>query len=549
MSPTPPTAGVATGAAGAGPAVRPGPMMLGLMLGVSLAALDMTIVATSVRTIADDLGGLGLQAWATTSYLIAGAITTPLYGKLGDVHGRKPLVLVAISIFVVGSALCASAGSMEALAAFRAVQGVGAGGLFSLSVAIVADAVAPRERARYTGRLIAVYGVFGVLGPVVGGLLADTPVILGITGWRWVFLINVPVGVLAVAVVTAALRLPQRRRPQRVDWAGAGTLAAGLVPLLIVADEGRNWGWASYPAMLCYAVGIGGLGLFLLTEQQMGEDALLPLRLFGVRTFRLGALAGLVVGFGMFGVLTLLPLHLQVVGGAGPTQAGLLMLPLVAGIMATTAASGRVIARTARYRSWLVFGCVMMIVGLLWMSGMNAATPFPAVAACMTVFGIGLGANLQAMTLALQNAVPAPQVGVATATSVFTRQLGGSVGAAVFLSILFATVQDRVARAFRGAATDPGFRAVVTDPVVLADPANAGVVAALRAGGSGPGSALLEDSSFLARLHPELAQPILTGFSESATISFTVGALVLVVALGAALAMPDLRLRAPEGSR
>ncbi|MDN5860833.1 MAG: MFS transporter [Pseudonocardia sp.] len=518
-------------------------MLVGLMLGVSLAALDMTIVATSVRTIADDLGGLELQAWATTAYLISSAVTTPLYGRLSDVHGRKPLFLVAIGIFVLGSLACTFATSMYQLAIFRAVQGLGAGGLFSLSVTIIGDLVPPRERARWTGLLIAVYGVFGVLGPVVGGLLADTPAILGLTGWRWVFGLNVPVGLLAFAVVARVLAPGNRAAAgRRVDWAGAGVLALGVVPLLVVADEGRKWGWTSYPAVLCYLVGVAGLLAFVFVEQEMGEDALLPLRLLRNPTFRLGTVAGVVVGFGMFGVITALPLYLQIVGGASPTGAGLLMLPLVAGIVVTTAVSGRVIEATGRYRSWLVLGVGMMIVGLLWLSAMDADTPFVATAACMAVFGVGLGANLQSITLAVQNALPSSEVGVATASTTFARQLGGSAGAAVFLAILFGTVADRIEAAFRAAAGTPAFQDAVADPGVAAMPANAEVIKAMAGAGSGIG-AVLEDSSFLATLHPELARPFLVGFSDALGVVFLAGAVVLVLGLGAVLAMPDDRLR------
>ncbi len=412
---------------------------------------------------------------------------------------------------------------------------------------IVGDAVEPRHRARYTGHLIAVYGVFGVLGPVVGGLLADTPVLLGITGWRWVFALNVPVGLLALATVARSVKLPRRRRDERVDWWGALVLALGLTPLLVVAEEGRAWGWASYPAVLCYAIGIFGLGLFVVVEQQMGAAALLPLRLFRDATFRLGSVAGVVVGFGMFGVITTLPLYLQLVGGAGPTGAGLLMLPLVGGIVATTAVSARVIARTARYRMWLVLGCSMMILGLLWLSAMDADTPFWTTAVCMVVFGVGLGANLQSITLAVQNAVPATETGVATAASTFARQLGGSLGAAVFLSILFSTVPDRIAHAFR-LADGPGLRAVLGDPAALAEPANRQVAAALGDGGTDVGTAILADSSFLTRLHPVLARPFLDGFADSLSLVFTIGALVTVVGLVAVLALADHRLRAGADS-
>jgi len=228
----------------------------GLMIGMFLAALDQTIVATAIRTIADDLDGLSLQAWATTAYLITGTISTPLYGKLSDLYGRKPLFLTAIGIFLVGSLACSFATSMYQLAAFRALQGLGAGGLFSLALTIIGDIVAPRERARYQGYFVAVFGTSSVLGPVVGGFLAGQSELLGMTGWRWVFLINIPLGIVALVVVSRVLNIPHNRREHRIDWPGALALTVGLVPLLIVAEQGRTWGWSSPAALLCYLVGM-----------------------------------------------------------------------------------------------------------------------------------------------------------------------------------------------------------------------------------------------------------------------------------------------------
>ncbi|OLT15173.1 hypothetical protein BJF78_16300 [Pseudonocardia sp. CNS-139] len=336
----------------------------GLMIGMFLAALDQTIVSTAIRTIADDLHGLSLQAWATTAYLITATISTPLYGKLSDIYGRKPFFLAAISIFVVGSAASAFATSMYQLAAFRGLQGLGAGGLFSLALTIIGDVVAPRERARYQGYFVAVFGTSSVLGPVAGGFFAGQPEILGIAGWRWVFLVNVPLGIVALAVVSRVLNIPHTRREHRIDWPGALALAVGLVPLLIVAEQGRAWGWGSPPALACYALGLVGIVAFLLAERHIGEDALLPLRFFRNGVFGWGSLAGFVVGTGMFGALALLPLYLQIVKGSSPTQAGLQTLPLVLGIMSMSVLSGQLISRTGRYKVWPVIGTSLMIAGI-----------------------------------------------------------------------------------------------------------------------------------------------------------------------------------------
>jgi hypothetical protein len=287
------------------------------------------------------------------------------------------------------------------------------------------------------------------------------------------------------------------------------------------------------------------LGAFLLVEQAMGDAALLPAQLVRARTARLGGLAGVVVGFAMFGVIATLPLYLQIVGGSSPTGAGLLMLPMVAGIVVTTAVSARVIERTARYRIWVQLGCSMMTLGLLGLSTLDADTPFPITAVCMVVFGIGLGANLQSLTLAVQNALPAADTGVATAATAFARQLGGSLGAAVCLSILFSAVPDRITRAVADAAQTPQFRAVLTDPAVLAEPANRALAAGLRGSGD-VGASILADSSFLGRLHPVLARPFLVGFAESVSPVFVVVAVVMVLGLVATLAMPDVVLRGAD---
>ncbi|SHK69751.1 drug resistance transporter, EmrB/QacA subfamily [Pseudonocardia thermophila] len=513
----------------------------GLMIGMFLAALDQTIVATAIRTIADDLHGLPMQAWATTAYLITATVTTPLYGKLSDLFGRKPLFLTAITLFVLGSAACAFARDMYELAAFRGLQGLGAGGLFALAMTIVGDLVAPRERARYQGYFLAVFGTSSVAGPLLGGLFAGTPEILGITGWRWVFLINVPLGVLALAVVVKVLDVPHARRSPRIDWFGALTLVVGLVPLLIVAELGRDWGWTSPEALGCFGIGAAGILAFLLAEHLMKDDALLPLRFFRRGVFAWGSIAAFVTGAGMFGAIALLPLYLQIVKGATPTEAGLQSLPLVLGIMSMSITSGRMISRTGRYKVWPVLGGTLMIIGIALLSRIGVDTPYWQVALIMVLVGWGLGGIMQPLVLAVQNALPARDMGVATASATFFRQMGGTAGTAVFLTLLFSIVGERIADAFRTAAADPAFQARLADPAVRADPANAPILAAA---GSAPD---LDDSSFLAHADPVLARPILEGFAQSLSAVFLAAAGVLVLALVAVLAMEEVPLRAASG--
>jgi EmrB/QacA subfamily drug resistance transporter len=521
-------------------------ILSGLMAGMFLAALDQTIVATSIRTIADDLQGLSVQAWATTAYLVTATISTPLYGKLSDLYGRRPFFLTAITVFVVGSALCGFAESMWQLAAFRAVQGLGAGGLFSLALTIIGDIVPPRERAKYQGYFLAVFGTSSVLGPVVGGFLAGQSSILGVTGWRWVFLVNVPVGAAALLLVMRSLHLPHVRREHRIDWPGALALVAGLTPLLLLAEQGRDWGWGSLRSVSAMVVGVVGIAAFVAAERRYGDDALLPLRLFRGRTFGIGSLLNIVLGMGMFGGLAALPLYLQIVKGMSPTEAGLLLLPLTFGIMVGSVVAGQVISRTGRYKRFPVVGAALLVVAMGALSTIGVDTALWFTLAMAALFGLGLGFNMQPLVLAVQNAVPPRDMGVATSSATFFRQMGGTLGTAVFLSILFSTVGERILAAFRADTADPAFRAVLRDPQVLADPTNASVIGALRSGGSLPAGAL-DDTSFLSRLDPRVARPFLEGFAGSMDLVFRVGALVLLVAFVVVLFLPEEKLRDLSG--
>ncbi|MHA6791958.1 MFS transporter [Pseudonocardia bannensis] len=524
-------------------------ILVGLALGMFLAALDQTVVSTAIRTIADDLGGLSMQAWATTAFLITGTISTPLYGKLSDIYGRKPLFLIAISIFIVGSVLCTFPQTMYQLAAFRAVQGLGAGGLFALALTILGDIVPPRERARYQGYILAVFGTSSVLGPVIGGVLSGQDEIWGLDGWRWIFLVNVPIGVIALIVVAKVLNVPHTPRPHRIDWPGAIALAICLVPLLIVAEQGREWGWGSGGSITCYVIGAVGLVLFLLAERAYGDDALLPLRLFRNGVFAITSIAGVIIGMGMFGGIALLPQFLQIVHGATPTESGFMMLPLVGGIMVASVVSGQITSRTGRYKIFPILGIALMVGAMLLMHfRVTVDIDLWELDLYMAMFGLGLGCCMQTLVLAVQNAVPARDMGVATASSTFFRQVGGTLGTAIFLSIVFSTVGDRISEAFRDAAGTPEFRAALADPAVRSDPANAPVLGALNsAEGAGAGSGVLNDSSFLQSIDPRLARPFLVGFSESMTLTFLIVACVLALAFVVVLFVKELPLRTMSG--
>jgi EmrB/QacA subfamily drug resistance transporter len=511
-------------------------ILSGLMLGMFLAALDQTVVSTAMRTISDDLKGFDLQAWATTAFLITATISTPLYGKLSDLYGRRPFYLGAISIFVIGSMLCGMAQSMYELAAFRALQGIGAGGLMSLALAIIGDIVPPRERARYQSMFLAVFGTSSVAGPLIGGFFAGADSIFGVAGWRWIFYINVPVGAAALIVVSRVLHIPHTRREHRIDWPGALALVLCLVPLLIIAEQGRTWGWASGRAMVCYALGIIGLALFILAERWYRDDALLPLRLFRNRSFAITSSSSFITGSGMFGSIVLLPLYLQVVKGSSPTVAGLQTLPLVLGILCGAMGSGVVISRTSRYKMFPVVGSAMMAAGLVLFSFVGADTPLWRTMIVMAFFGIGLGFNMQPIILAAQNAVDPSEMGVATSSVTFFRQMGGTAGAAAFLSILFSTAVANIGDAYRSAATgDPAFQ--------QAAQLHPDQIATLRSGSSGS----LSDTSFLKGLDPAITHPFKVGFSNSIDLIFLIAAGIILIAVVVVSLLPELPLRQMSG--
>ncbi|MCU1432707.1 MAG: drug resistance transporter, EmrB/QacA subfamily [Actinotalea sp.] len=517
----------------------------GLMMGMFLAALDQTIVATAIRTIGDDLHGLSLQAWVTTAYLITSTIATPLYGKLSDIYGRKPLYLVAIGLFLVGSLLCGTASSMYQLAAYRAVQGLGGGGLMSLAITILGDILSPRDRAKYQGYILAVFATSSVLGPIIGGFFAGADSVLGVTGWRWIFLVNIPLGIIGLAVITRSLHLPPLRRTMhRIDWPGAVALVIGLVPLLLIAEQGRFWGWGSPRALVCYGLGVVGLALFLLAERRAGDDALLPLHLFGNRTFSAGAMINVVIGMGMFGGFAVLPLYLQIVKGLTPTTAGLALLPLTLGIMIASVVAGQTTSRTGRYRVFPIVGTALLAAGAFLLSQLVTTSSMWEVSWRSTVFGLGLGCCFQPLVLAVQNAVQPKDMGVATSSSLFFRQMGGTLGTAAFLSILFTTVGDRIGAAFTAAARTPGFQAALADPQVVEDPANAPVLGMLDGSGQIPS---LDDSSFIHGLDPRLAAPFLDGFTQSTSLVLLVAAGILVIAFALSFALPEIPLRQVSG--
>ncbi len=453
-------------------------VIYGLMAGMFLSSLDQTVVGTAIRTIGDDLHGLDQQAWVTTAYLIVSTISVPIYGKLSDILGRRPLFIFGIGVFLAGSLLASFSTSMFMLAGFRAIQGLGAGALMSIPLAIMGDILAPRERAKYQGYFFAVFGISSVVGPLIGGLFAGADQILFISGWRWVFLINVPIGVGALLMVISFLHLPKFHRTMRprIDWWGATSVIVALVPLLLIAEQGRTWGWASPAAFACYIIGAAGLVAFILIERAMKDDAIIPLRLFRSRVFSMSTVLGVLVGFGMFGAMLTLPLYLQIVTGLNPTESGFALIPMILGLMIASIGSGQILSKTGHYRIFPVTGTLTVAGGYLVLTFLTVDKPLWFLMIAMFLIGLGLGQLMQTLTIASQNAVEAHQMGVATSASTFFRQIGGTLGVAILLSVLFSALPGNISTSLTDKADlTSGLNAALTPSVAHASK-NAGVM-------------------------------------------------------------------------
>ncbi|MFK4148170.1 DHA2 family efflux MFS transporter permease subunit [Streptomyces sp. NPDC004065] len=442
-----------------------------LLLGLLLAALDQTIVSTALPTIVSDLGGLEHLSWVVTAYLLASTAATPLWGKLGDQYGRKKLFQTAIVIFLIGSALCGTARDMPQLIGFRALQGLGGGGLIVLSMAIVGDVVSPRRRGRYQGLFGAVFGATSVLGPLLGGLFTEH------LSWRWVFYVNLPVGIVALAVIAAALHIPRRSQRHVIDYLGTFLIASVATCLVLVASlGGTTWGWGS-PQIIGLAVAGVLLAVAFVAVERGAAEPVLPLKLFRIRTFTLSAVISFIVGFAMFGAMTYLPTFLQVVHGVSPTLSGVHMLPMVFGMLLASTGSGQIVSRTGRWKVFPLAGTAVTAVGLLLLHRLDEHSPTAETSLYFFVFGLGLGLVMQVLVLIVQNAVSYEDLGVATSGATFFRSIGASFGVAIFGTVFASRLGDELAAAFRGVPLPPGASA----DALKADPRGiAALPAALR---------------------------------------------------------------------
>jgi EmrB/QacA subfamily drug resistance transporter len=492
-----------------------------LMLGLLLASLDNTIVGTAIRTIIGDIGGkdgLARMPWVTTAYVLASTAATPIYGKLSDLFGRKPLYMTAIGLFLVGSFLSGFSQNLDELIAFRALQGLGAGGIMGLTFAIVGDVVPPRERGKYQGLFGGVFMLAMVAGPLLGGIFTEHSSILGVTGWRWVFYVNLPIGVIALFVISAVLHLPKRRVKAAIDYLGATLVVAGVVGLLLAAQMGgQQYAWGS-PVIIGLAIaGVVLLTLFVLWELRTPEP-ILPMRLFRGSVFRVSSTMGFLIGMVLMGAMMYIPFYFQVVDGDSPTKAGLRMLPMMVGLLTTSISSGRLISRTGRYRYFPIVGIGITTVGLGLMTTMDENTSTVVSSLFMFIVGMGLGATMQVLILAVQNAVDMKDMGVATTSATFFRSLGQTFGAAVMGAILTNQLTSHLRH---NAGNDPGL-APVRDH----------------------GMQILQSQQAMGRLPVSVQHVLIHSFTQALSAVFLVGAGLSLLAFGVSWLLKEHRLRA-----
>ena len=501
-------------------------VLSGLMTGMLLAALDQTIVSTALKQIVEDLDGLDHYTWVVTAYLLTSTATTPLYGKISDLYGRRPVFQFAIITFLVGSLLAAFSTNMTELIATRAIQGLGGGGLMALTFTIIGDIIPPRERGRYQGYFGAVWGLSSVAGPLLGGYFSDSGNILGITGWRWIFLINLPFGIVALVVTSFVLHIPKVRREHKIDYLGAITMIAAVSSLLLaIAYSVPAYGWGDILTLAYFAVGIL-LTLAFLQIERKAIEPILPLDLFKNDIFSVTSGIGFIIGAGMFGALVMLPLYLQVVQGNSATESGLKLVPFMLGILTMSILTGKRISKTGKYKKFPLIGSLVMTLGLLLMTTLSISTPFWQLAIFSMLIGMGLGLTMPTMVVAVQNAVDFKDMGVATGANTFFRSLGAAFGSAIFGTILTNRLAVHIDSGMaRLAASNPA-AAESFDPALLGE--------------------LQNSTSVLATLPTEVTETVLQSFVYSFHDVFWTAAPITAIGIILALLLREIPLRSNE---
>jgi EmrB/QacA subfamily drug resistance transporter len=498
----------------------------GLMTGMLLAALDQTIVSTALKNIVEEFDGLNHYTWVVTAYLLTSTASTPLYGKISDIYGRRVVFQFAIVTFLIGSLLAGAAQNMEQLIATRALQGLGAGGLMALTFVIIGDIVPPRERGKYQGYFGAVWGLSSVAGPLLGGFFSDNAQILGISGWRWIFLINLPLGIASLIITSAVLHIPKVKRDHSIDYLGAVLMVASVCLILLSASiYGPQYGWGDSRTVTCALVGIVLTILFLLWERK-AKEPILPLYLFKNHTFSVTSALGAVIGAGMFGAIIMLPLYFQVVRGYSATEAGLKLIPLMLGIVSTSIISGKMISKHGHYKRFPIMGTAIMTVGILLMTRLQIDTPYWQISIYAIMVGAGLGLSMQTIVIALQNSVEFKDMGVATSSNTFFRSLGSVFGTAIFGSILTNRVVHYMSSGFGDLAK--------TNP------------SALEGFDTSKLAALTNNTAVLKTFPPVIKQTALEAFVNSFHVVFYAAAPITLLGLALAFMLRETPLRTTQ---
>ncbi len=495
----------------------------GLMTGMLLAALDQTIVSTALKSIVEDFNGLNHYTWVVTAYLLTSTASTPLYGKISDIYGRRVVFQFAIVTFLVGSFLAGASQNMAELIGFRAIQGLGAGGLMALTFVIIGDIVPPRERGRYQGYFGAVWGLASVAGPLLGGFFSDNATILGITGWRWIFYINIPFGIAALAITSAVLHIPKVKRDHTIDYFGALLMVAAVSStLLAVSIYGPERGWTNSTTITYLTIGILLTLIFLFWEGK-AKEPILPLSLFKNHTFSLTSALGFIIGAGMFGAIVMLPLYLQVVKGDTATEAGLKLIPFMLGIVSTSIYSGKAITKHGHYKRFPIIGTVVMTIGIVLMSTLSTTTPFWQLSIYAILVGAGLGLSMQTIVIALQNSVDFKDMGVATSSNTFFRSLGSVFGTAIFGTILTNRLAFYLEDNFKTLAASNPAAVQGFDPAAL--------------------EGIQNNTSVLQTLPPEIQSTALESFVNSFHVVFLTAAPITALGFLLALFLRETPLR------